>query len=380
MRLTLLLFLLLPAFAASADDLAQRRAELAELKARIAMIVATLEQDRRQEKSLASEIETIEKRLSSLHQAQKTLQRDLITATRRSEALDKERRMLEDDLKHHYRALSAQIRAAFVLGRQSSARMLLSQDDPNRLARLQAYVQRFEAQHRRDIVNFETTLQALQDKRSEADKALVELKTMQQAREQTLAGIVAQRRSRQSLLGEVKQRLGQGSASLASLQQQEQHLESLIESLGRSLNQRRKALPRGRFADNRGKLVRPVDGPYLARYYKFKADGETRWKGDWLAAEAGEPVRATADGQVVYVGWMLHYGLLIVLDHGDGYFSLYGHNRAALRSVGDSVAAGDTIAEAGDTGGHDKTGVYFEIRKGRSPQNPSQWLSPRKTG
>ena len=117
-----------------------------------------------------------------------------------------------------------------------------------------------------------------------------------------------------------------------------------------------------------------MPGPTIARFGQPKFDGRLRWQGVWLAADAGATVHSAAAGRVVYVGWMHRYGLIVVLDHGDGYFTVYGHNRSTRAEVGQWGAAGEAIAEAGRSGGHERDGVYFEIRRGRTPVNPSQWL------
>jgi murein hydrolase activator len=127
------------------------------------------------------------------------------------------------------------------------------------------------------------------------------------------------------------------------------------------------------FAHLRGKLAWPVSGRVVARFGETRAGG-VKWDGVLVATERGAPVRAIYQGRVIYADWLPGLGLLTIVDHGDGYMSLYGHNERLYKAVGDRVAAGDPIASAGDSGGSAKPELYFEIRKGGKPVDPRPWF------
>jgi murein hydrolase activator len=129
----------------------------------------------------------------------------------------------------------------------------------------------------------------------------------------------------------------------------------------------------GAFAKLRGKLAWPVSGHLVARFGDTRAGG-VRWDGVLVATERGTPVKAVCEGRVIYADWLPGLGLLAILDHGDGYLSLYGHNERLYKAVGERVAAGDTIAAAGDSGGSGRPELYFEIRKGGKPVDPRPWF------
>ena len=153
--------------------------------------------------------------------------------------------------------------------------------------------------------------------------------------------------------------------------------QALFHGFQHAVQQQRLAtLAQPEHAQQRGRLPWPLKGPLLARYGEDKADPRLSWKGLWIGADEGTPVRAVARGRVAYTGWMSRYGLIVVLEHENGYLTLYGHAATSTRSTGETVAAGDVIATAGDTGGYDKPGLYFEIRKGTDPLNPRDWLRP----
>jgi murein hydrolase activator len=127
------------------------------------------------------------------------------------------------------------------------------------------------------------------------------------------------------------------------------------------------------FSRLRGKLAWPVSGQLLARFGEARAGG-VRWDGVLVGTERGTPVKAIGEGRVVYADWLPGLGLLAIVDHGDGYLSLYGHNERLFKAAGEHVGAGDTLAAAGDSGGSSRPELYFEIRKGGKPVDPLPWF------
>ena len=160
---------------------------------------------------------------------------------------------------------------------------------------------------------------------------------------------------------------------LARLKSQQADLEQLLNELNRS----RSLLPppdtSSAFAALRGQLRWPVAGHISAEFGATRASG-IRWDGMVVATQRGAPVRAVAAGRVVYADWLPGLGLLAIVDHGDGYLSLYGHNEQLYKAAGESVVAGDVIASAGDTGGRPEPELYFEIRRGGRPVDPRPWF------
>jgi septal ring factor EnvC (AmiA/AmiB activator) len=178
---------------------------------------------------------------------------------------------------------------------------------------------------------------------------------------QVLASISAQTQSR--------------TQRLTRLRQQQSDLESLLAQLRRATaSLPPQDLGHSPFARLRGRLPRPVAGRVIESYGQVRAGG-LKWQGDLFATERSAPVRAVSQGRVVYADWLAGLGLLIIIDHGDGYMSLYGHNARLYESVGQRVTAGQTIAQAGDSGGSARPELYFEIRKEGKPLDPHLWLA-----
>lgn len=379
MRIFILFLLLLPLVAPAEDELSQRQAELKALQQKILAISSRIDQDQAEKDSLGQQLQRSEKRLAGLRHALRLARRDLDQARQTSKQLQAELSEQRQQLNQDLNQLKRQLRRSFMLGRQAATRMMLSQDDPARLARLQTYLEYLQRQQSRGIESAVRSLDALQQKQGEADTALGRLKALEQSRQQALKAIDVQRDKRAAALAKVEQRLRHQGRSIAQLREQQQRLEKLVDALQNAASRHGFRPPKGAFGKLKGQLLRPVSGRQLASFQQRKADGQNRWNGLWLAADSGNPVHAVADARVVYVGWMHHFGLLIVLDHGDGYFSLYGHNQSAQVQVGDQISGGTPIAEAGNTGGHSESGVYLEIRKGRNPLNPAKWLRPRSS-
>jgi septal ring factor EnvC (AmiA/AmiB activator) len=207
-------------------------------------------------------------------------------------------------------------------------------------------------------------LDGLEARRQTSTDALAVLRRAQQARKQAMDAL--------------SQRIGDRTAARVDAEKQQTRLQKVIETVRRAIREApdmkyEQGTP---FADQRGKLPWPLHGTLIAEFGQSKAGGgRLKWNGWWIAADEGTAVRAVADARVVYVGQIQRYGLVVILDHTGDYLSLYGHVQAAAAKVGETVKAGDAIATAGSSGGHDESGVYFEIRRGTTPVDPKTWLA-----
>jgi septal ring factor EnvC (AmiA/AmiB activator) len=172
----------------------------------------------------------------------------------------------------------------------------------------------------------------------------------------------------------VQSQLKNRADELAKLERDARALEKLVEELRRAIEEFPQLADQP-FQRVKGKLPWPVKGPLLARFGQLRAGGPLKWQGLLIGAARGTQVRAPFHGRVVYADWLPGLGLLIVLDHGGGFMSLYGHNEQLYRRVGDRVAPGDALAAVGEVAGVGKPGMYFEIRQGRKVLDPANWLA-----
>jgi septal ring factor EnvC (AmiA/AmiB activator) len=312
--------------------------------------------------------------------------------------LQQQRAAMQATLGTRREELALLLRAAYAQEGATPLKALLSQDtvaDANRALTYQRYVHSDRA---RRIAELSTQLRGL----DEVEAAIVarqdELaRTRRQQREQ-LARLERDRKSRAALLAQLDEKYQDRRQREQTLGRDAKGLEKVLKQLraaaARAAAQRRAAAKAARDAKRNasagraatrtpavasapplqvGGLGWPLSGALLAGYGGTMPDGRGS-QGLLIAANAGAPIKAVADGTVVYAEWMTGYGLLLIIDHGNGYMSLYAHNDALLKDVGAGVKRGDAVATVGSSGGHGRPALYFELRRNGQPVNPKTWL------
>jgi septal ring factor EnvC (AmiA/AmiB activator) len=292
-------------------------------------------------------------------------------AARRT-ALAAEKRAREAQLDQNRDALAGQLRAAYVIGRQEPLKLLLNQEDPARAGRMFVYYSYFghaRAGQIRLIADDLSRLSQLESELEAEDQKLAELEKAQRAQ---LNELEQARERRSVVLANLEAASHTRAQNLERLRSQQSGLEKLVREL-RAAMERFPVEGNDAFTRLRGKLAWPVSGRLVARFGEARAGG-VRWDGVLVETERGAPVKAVCQGRVIYADWLPGLGLLAIVDHGDGYLSLYGHNERLYKAAGEEVATGDTIAAAGDSGGSARPELYFEIRKGGKPVDPRPWF------
>src|SRR3954466_4286513 len=361
----------------AADDPNPARAE-ADLKAvrsQIDQVKAEMERDAGRRDQLTKELEESERTVGAARGELDKLRGERAAHPARRGELAAERRTQESALAQDRDALAGQIRAASMIGRQEPIKLLLNQRDPGRIGRVLVYYQYFGRARASQIAAIDAHLAEIN-----------ELDTELAAEEQRLLALEQQQRGEVSRLQSARERRGKALVSLDAesknrakeldrLKDQQGGLEKLVRELRRAL-ERIEKFPtdsKDAFAKLRGKLAWPVAGKLVASFGQTRAGG-VKWDGVLLSGAQGSPVRAVYHGRVIYADWLSGLGLLTIIDHGDGYLSLYGHNERLFKEVGERVTAGDTIATVGDSGGRPSPGLYFEIRKAGHPVDPRPWF------
>jgi murein hydrolase activator len=294
----------------------------------------------------------------------------------RREKLEQEREATDKRLASSRAALAAQLRAAYMIGSTEPLKLLLGQRDAalgGRLLTWHGYLVRVRAADIARVQHQAEQLAALDQQLAESEHRLVALHAEHAER---VAAVNAQREERQSALESLERDTESRTQQLARLRAQQAELERVLRELAaaaRSLPAPGGAKAFGRL---RGQLNWPVAGRVAARYGQQRASG-VNWDGVVVATERAASVHTVAAGRVVYSDWLPGLGLLAIVDHGDGYLSLYGYNEELKRGVGDMVERGDVIAAAGDTGGRSRPELYFEIRRGGKPIDPQPWFRER---
>lgn len=288
--------------------------------------------------------------------------------------LQQRRDTLQQHLARQRQALARLLRSAYALGRHEQLKLLLAQDRIESLARVMAYHRYLQKNRVTQIQTLSTQMQALtrlQQAIIEQQARLQASRMQQQAR---LAELDDQRQTRRQLLTELERRFSDTGARLAALGRDEQAVSALLERLRDIFADIPKQPDAIRpFAQHKGRLPRPIAGKTLAGFGASLPDGRSS-RGWLIQARSGAEIKAIAHGRVAFSDWLKGYGLIIILDHGEGWMSLYAHADSLQREAGDWVAPGEVLAHAGASGGLDEPALYFELRRHGRPLDPHGWF------
>lgn len=353
----------------------QARAELNALRHKIDKVRDRISSDSSQRSKLSATLAKAQKKIATTRGRLDTLDDSIDQHKKRIARLTEQRDAQRKQLGQQLDDLSAQVRGAYETGHMSRMRLLLSGESPEKVGRMLAYYRYFADAQSDEVANLKQQLARLVSKQQSLENEQASLAGQRDARADTLARLEANRKQQQATVAALDKRLSSGRASLTDMKNDEQQLEKLLNSVQHQLSSL-PPVPTGTpFYKLKGRMHPPVKGRVLARYGQTMGDGPLSWQGEWFAAAHGTPIHAVAGGRVVYVGYMKRYGLIVIIDHGHGYYSLYGHAAASYVDIGDEVRTGQSIATAGHSGGHDTNGAYFEIRHGQTPVNPASWLA-----
>lgn len=366
-------------FISQADELSvtereQKTAELQQLRDRIRALREELTTQQQQKHRESTRLEKIEKQIAKSARQIKKLAGQLDDKHRELKNLQQQKTQIEKRLARQRDLLARQIRTAYMIGRQEYLKLLLNQENPAVIGRTMTYYDYF---HRARSHNINEALQTLT--RLEEVKATIKLKTVQleKLRDEQLqakTSLEETYRQRSDILAALEAEIKTKDQKLQRLSEDESNLQTLLREI-------RVIMPslltetdkRETFAKKRGRLFWPVKGHVEKLFGKARQAAHISWNGVIIDSPEGREVRAVSHGRVAYADWLRGYGMLIIIDHGDGYMTLYGHNQAIFKETGDWVEEGEVIGSVGRSGGQEQSGLYFEIRHQGKPTNPVQW-------
>ncbi len=326
-----------------------------------------------------------ERAISDANRALATLESERRVLQRDAKALETRERSLKKDLSTQQDALGRVLQARHEGGAPDALRLVLSGEDPAEVARKLYYLGHVSRAVAALVDSFRAGITDLAQVRAETRQKAARLAQVEQAQRADRERIVAERAERRRVLARIASEIRHDRKEIGVLRADEARLSRLVEEIGRVLA----AMPRGyariervpelgsatgAFGDLRGKLRLPVRGELIGRFGAPRQTGGTNLKGLFIRAAEGQPVRAIAAGQVVFADWMRGFGNLLIIDHGEGYLSVYANNETLLRQVGDVVAPGEPVATVGATGGNQESGLYFELRHLGKPFDPLTWV------
>ena len=392
-----------------ADERADARRQIEAARKDVGELQKLLEQIEQEKSAVQKKLKSTESEMGELEKQVDSLQQEIDRSEAEIERLNEEKTTLEGARIEQQRLIGIQARAAYQNGRQEYLKLLLNQQNPEKFSRTLTYYDYLSKARFEQVAAFNATLEQLATVEAgihAQQQALAEQKDGLQQRQSELAEV---RQERKLALAKLESDYSSRDQKLKARKQEQAQLERVLKTIEQTLarqareaeeaRQRAEALAReeqsrqqpgkqapgpqvssaggnygGPFASAKGKLPWPVDGRLVARYGTPRGgDARTKWDGVLIGANAGTQVHAVHGGRVVFADWLRGAGLLVILDHGGGYLSLYGHNQSLLRRAGDVVKAGDPIATVGTSGGQDSAALYFAIRQQGRPSDPAQW-------
>ncbi len=321
-------------------------------------------------------LRTIEKEIGRLAHDLRELEREQKKQKMRLRELEKQQQQQKAAIKQQTRSLMAQLRTAYITGRQEYLKLFLNQQEPQKIGRTLVYYHYFNQARVEHIARLRNRLTEISRLSVQIEQERHELFRLAEQQHRQKQALETSRQARSKVLAMLKQDISKGSSRLEQLRQDERRLKSLLSRLERE-RVKEPAEFSAPFGSPGSRLQWPVDGPIKARFGSPRTS-VLRWKGVLIGAAEGQPVRAVSGGKVIFADWLRGYGLLIIIDHGSGYMSLYGHNQSLQKETGSKVKAREIISTVGSSGGNEHAGLYFEIRHNGQPVDPARWCVARK--
>ncbi len=399
--LALLAALLTPALA---DERTDAQQQLEQASKDIAELQKLMQQLQKEKSGVQKDLQKTETEMGTLEKQVKDLQQELKDSESELKRLDDEKKKLQSARLEQQKLIAIQVRAAYQSGDQEPLRLLLNQQQPEKFSRTLTYYEYLGKARLEQLTTFNETLRQL----GNVEQAIVAQQTLlteqkaalDKQREQ-LAGL---RQERRNALAKLNKEYSARDRKLKARKQEQEALSNVLKTIEATLARqareaetaRQQALLEqqsqpekgtagptvsssgasygGPISKARGKLPWPVNGRLIAKFGSARGgDARSTWDGVMISAAAGSQVKAVHGGRVVFADWLRGAGLLVILDHGDGYLTLYGNNQSLLKNAGDVVKAGEAISTVGNSGGQETPALYFAIRQQGRPTNPVQW-------
>lgn len=346
---------------------AQEDKKLESIRGEIRELSQSLEQDQDYYNNLQSELAKQEKLLGKIGRELHRLDAEIVAQDEHLLRLkENKQRQLESLATTRYQ-LKLLVRSAYALGRQERIKLFLNQQDPQVLNRVMNYYNYFNQQRIEQIEAANRLIQDISDTEQKIHQTRLTLESNRQLKKKQVMEFESARQNRSRLVAELENSIKGKKQALSGLQQDEAALTKLLKNI-----QQQKLEQKRKFSSLKGNMAWPAKG-YLSNLFgSQKAEG-VKWDGVFIKAGEGTEIKSIHQGKVAYADWLRGYGLLIIVDHGEGYMSLYGHNQSLFKETGDPVEAGEAIALVGNSGGQNKSGLYFSIRQKGKPTNPKKW-------
>ncbi|MCB1705290.1 MAG: peptidoglycan DD-metalloendopeptidase family protein [Halioglobus sp.] len=369
----LLTVLPLPALAQSDEEKA--REQLEKLEQDIKEISEEISEASSRHDELQQQLRQSEIELGTLQREIAENQKALESGAQELVKLEAQRGELELARDKQQARIAQELKTAWQMGRQGEIKVILNQENPHTVARSLGYYRYFFRARNTLLEQYRETLREIEDVQQRIDTTQTELAQRGETLQQQQADLTAAQANRKLAMEELSASISSNSAQLKQKEQDRKQLEDLLRAIEEAVVDLKTPENYASFDSAKGQMPWPITGAPSNQFGRSRNAGKMRWQGVTIPAEEGTTVEAIHHGRVVYADWLRGSGLLLIIDHGDGYMSLYAHNESLLREVGEWVTVGTPISTVGNTGGEDQAALYFEIRHNGKPTNPANWCT-----
>ena len=356
-------------------DASAQREKLAKLQAELRARQQVLENKKASAEELKAVLKTSELEIAKVATALSTTEQALKSVKQEETKLEEEQDALKVAIRKQQSLLSSQLKSAFMAGHYDYAKMLFYQDDARTFERVVTYYQYVAKARQKEIESFRKNVARLEEVTAELSEKALSLAALKDDQESQRAVLITRQTDRKTTLKKINKTIASESQRIASLRADEKALRGAIEAARIAAERAARAaeFSMNGLAKRKGKLPAPVKGR-IRHLFGSRRQGQVSWKGIVIDGAEGDPVNTIAPGRVLYADWLRGFGLVAIVDHGEGYMSVYGHNQALLKQAGDDVSQGERIALVGRSGGQEYPNLYFEIRHKGKALNPKAWL------
>ena len=353
----------------SEADKAATEAQLEAIQRELEKRQAQKGERQRQLSRTETQLRQLELQISDVATELNTTRNQLSATQSRITELETEQQQLEAQQAEQTKLLEKQVDSAYRSGDNDFLKMILNQDDPALVERMLSYYQYLNKARIDEIETLLATQREIEAVKSKLDDEREQLAEREEKQQRQQGVLQTQMQEQEQLIAKLQRELSSDDQQITKLQRDQSDLEDVLEAIIAALEN---DVRLDGLSAKKGQLNWPTEGR-VNRLFATSRSGSVDWKGVLIEGQSGQPVVSIAPGRVLYANWMRGFGLLLVLDHGDGYMSLYGHNQTILPQVGDNVRTGETIALVGQSGGRSEPALYFELRVRGNAVNPTQW-------
>jgi len=357
----------------NADEIAQQEDNLKILKQKIALLQSHLNQDQMEKNGLIHLLRESEIEISQVSQKIYQLNIQITQKKQQLIPLKQQQQRQQQEINKQQTLLAKQVKAHYIMGQKAQIKMMLNQQQAEPMARMMAYyrylnharIQQLTQLQRKifDLMQFE---QQLFEQTHFLENLKFEFEQKKVIQQQAM-------HKRQQVLSQLENEINEKYQKLDQLHNNEKDLLKLLTTIRQSLIELpNNQILKQKFSQQKGKIRWPLTGLITQNYGSRRADN-LRWDGILIKTTEGQDIHAIYHGRIAYADWLRGFGLLIIMDHGDGYMSLYGHNQSIFKEIGEWVNTGDVIGLAGKSGGRTEAGIYFGIRLDGKAINPKKW-------